>query len=62
MFVGPVNNAWVHCSRKKSTFKAKKKKRAENANHPDPNTTLITFLICIFFLKLTKYIKLKQPT
>ena len=26
MFVGPVNNAWVHCSRKKSTFKAKKKK------------------------------------
>ena len=49
MFVGPVNNAWVYCSRKKSTFKAKKKKRAENANHPDPNTTLITFLICIFF-------------
>ena len=31
MFVGPVNNAWVYCSRKKSTFKAKKKKRAENA-------------------------------
>ena len=41
-----VNNAWVHYSRKKSTFTAKKRKRkkkktqVQNSNHPDPNATL----------------------
>ena len=40
-----VNSARVHCSRKKSTFTAKKKKKkaenaVQNANHPDPNATL----------------------
>ena len=27
MFVGPVNSAWVHCPRRKSTFTAIKKKK-----------------------------------
>ena len=42
MFVGPVNSAWVHCPRRKSTFtaiKIKKKIENANANHPDPNGT-----------------------
>ena len=51
MFVGLVNSVRMHCSHRKSTFTAKKKKKAENANGPDPNATQI-----FWYFKYTKII------
>ena len=58
MFVGPVNNAWVHCSREKSTFKAKKKKELKMQSSGSKHHLNHLFNMHFFF-KANKVHKIK---